>query len=86
MSRTHTVLRAVARVHAPRSLRYLGVEHVLMSGAYGVAAALAHHPLGSAAVAAGYGTVAVVSARAQRRAEHDGACVGRHALCARETS
>lgn len=86
MSRTHTVLRAVAHVHAPRSLRYLGVEHVLMSGAYGVAAILAHHPIGSAAVACGYGTVAVVSARAQRRADHGGDCVGRHALCARDAS
>ncbi len=86
MSRAHRVLRVVAHAHAPRSLRYLGVEHVLMSCVYGVGAVLAHHPLGSTAIAVGYGTVAVTSARARRRADHEGECVGRHALCAREVS
>lgn len=78
---TVRLARRVLHAHAPRSLRHLGAEHVVMPTAYGVAAVLFHSPLGSLIVAVGYGTVAVVAARDQRRAERE-ECTGRHAACA----
>ena len=59
------VFRAL-HAHAPASLGALKTEHTLMALAYGVAAFMAHSPIGSICVGAGYTVVAVTSARHQR--------------------
>jgi hypothetical protein len=57
--------RNILHLHAPASLHKLSAEHVVMPTVYGVGAAMAHHPIGSAAIAVGYLTTAFLAVRAQ---------------------